>query len=147
MTKISFKFPRGQRVKPLTSCGHLAHCLFYCFGGIWVCCRMFCCLGAIGAYAVISYIRLSLHLTRTFKMVCSANFVPFTELWNCYDRLRPELMDGIHFLTHWGWDKMAAIFQTFLNAFLWMKIYELQLRFHWSLFLRVQLSIFQHWFR
>ena len=43
---------------------------------------------------------------------------------------------------------MAAIFQTtFLDAFSWMKIHELQLIFHWALFLRVQLTIFQHWFR
>ena len=28
-------------------------------------------------------------------------------------------------LAHWGWDKMAAIFQTtFWNAFSWMKMYE-----------------------
>ena len=51
-------------------------------------------------------------------------------------------------LTHWGRDKMAAIFQTtFSNAFSWMKIYEFQLMFHWSLFLRVELTIFQHWLR
>ena len=49
--------------------------------------------------------------------------------------------------THWGRDKMAAIFQTFTNAFLWRKMFELRLRFHWSLFLRVQLTIVQHWFR
>ena len=43
---------------------------------------------------------------------------------------------------------MAAIFQTtFSNTFSWMKMYEFQLRFHWSLFLRVQLIISQHWFR
>ena len=51
-------------------------------------------------------------------------------------------------LTHWGRDKMAAIFQTtFLNAFSWMKMFKFRLRFHWSLFPRVQLRIFQHWFR
>ena len=51
-------------------------------------------------------------------------------------------------LTHWGRDKMAAIFQTtFSNAFYWMKIYEFRLKFHWSLFLRVQLTIFKHCFR
>ena len=49
-------------------------------------------------------------------------------------------------LTHWDRDKMAAIFQTtFSNAFSWMKMHEFQLRFHWNLFLRVQLTIFQHW--
>ena len=45
-------------------------------------------------------------------------------------------------LTHWGRDKMAAIFQTtFSNAFSWMKIFKFRLRFHWSLFPRVQLTI------
>ena len=43
---------------------------------------------------------------------------------------------------------MAAIFQTtFWNAFSWMKMLEFRLKFHWSLFLRVQLTIIQHWFR
>ena len=51
-------------------------------------------------------------------------------------------------LTHWGRDRMDAISQTpFLSAFSWMKMYEFRLKFHWSLFLRVQLTIFQHWFR
>ena len=52
------------------------------------------------------------------------------------------------FLTHWGRDKMDAISQTtFWSAFSWMKMFELRLKFHWSLFLRVQLTIFRHWFR
>ena len=43
---------------------------------------------------------------------------------------------------------MAAIFQTtYSNTFSWMKLYEFLLEFHWSLFLRVQSTIFQHWFR
>ena len=51
-------------------------------------------------------------------------------------------------LTHSGRDKMAAIFQTtFSNVFSWMKMNEFWLRFHWSLFLGIQLTIFQHWFR
>ena len=51
-------------------------------------------------------------------------------------------------LTHWGRDNMAAIFQTtFSNRFSWKKMYEFWLTFHWSLFLGVQLTIFQHWFR
>ena len=50
-------------------------------------------------------------------------------------------------LTHWGWDKMAAILQTTSsNAFSFMKMFEFWLKFHWSLFLRVQLIILQHWF-
>ena len=47
-------------------------------------------------------------------------------------------------LTRRGWDKMAAIFQTtFSNGFSWMKMYRFRLRFHWSLFPRLQLTIFQ----
>ena len=50
-------------------------------------------------------------------------------------------------LPHWSRDKMAAIFQTtFSNAFSWMKMFKFRLRFHGSLFPRVQLMIFQHWF-
>ena len=50
--------------------------------------------------------------------------------------------------THWGWGNMAAIFQTaFLDAFCPMKMYNFRLRFCWSLFPRVQLTIFQHWYR
>ena len=51
-------------------------------------------------------------------------------------------------ISHWSRDKMAATSQTiFWNAFTWMKMCESRLRFHWSLFLRAQLTIFQHWFR
>ena len=48
-------------------------------------------------------------------------------------------------LTHWGRDKMAAIFQTtFSNAFSRMMICEYRLKFYWSWFLGVQLTISQH---
>ena len=51
-------------------------------------------------------------------------------------------------LTHWGRDRMEAISQTtFSSAFSWMKMFELESKFHWSSFLRVQLTIFHHWFR
>ena len=41
-------------------------------------------------------------------------------------------------LTHWGRDKVDAISQTTSSsAFSWMKMFELRLKFHWSLFLRV----------
>ena len=65
--------------------------------------------------------------------------------WPGTDRL---LFINIFQLTHWGRDKMAAISQTTRsNPFSWMKIFEFRLRFYWSLFLRVQLTIFQHCFR
>ena len=45
-------------------------------------------------------------------------------------------------------DKMADISQTILSgAFSWMKSFVFWLKFHWSLFLKVQLTISQHWFR
>ena len=51
-------------------------------------------------------------------------------------------------LTHWSRDQIDAITQTtFSSAFFWTKIFEFRLQCHWSLFLRVQLTIFQHWFR
>ena len=50
--------------------------------------------------------------------------------------------------THWGQDKMAAIFQTtFSNGFLWMKMHEFRLKFHWNMFPKVQLTIFRQGFR
>ena len=51
-------------------------------------------------------------------------------------------------LTHWGRDKMAAIFKTtFSSAFSWMKIIVFWLQFHWNMFLGVQLTLFHHWSR
>ena len=55
---------------------------------------------------------------------------------------------GLNVLTHWGRDKMAAIFQTtFSNGFSGNENVYFRLTFHWSLFLEVQLTIFQHCFR
>ena len=48
-------------------------------------------------------------------------------------------------LTHLPLDKMAAISQTiFSDAFSWMKKFIFCLKFHWSLFLKVQLTITQN---
>ena len=67
------------------------------------------------------------------------------------DHLHPRRKQNgkwLSMLTHWGRDKMAAVFQTtFSNAFSWMKMHEFRLRFHRNLFPRVQLTKFQHWFR
>ena len=50
--------------------------------------------------------------------------------------------------TLWGRDEIDAILQTTVSrTFSWMKIYRFQIKFHWGLFPRVQLPIFQHWFR
>ena len=50
--------------------------------------------------------------------------------------------------THWGQNEINNISQaTFSNVFSSMKMYEFQLTFPGSLFLGVQLTISQHWFR
>ena len=53
-----------------------------------------------------------------------------------------------HDLTYFPQDKMAAISQTVSSvAFSWMKSFVFWLKFHWRLFLRVQWTINQRWFR
>ena len=51
-------------------------------------------------------------------------------------------------LTHAGLNKMVNISQTtFSNALSWKKIFVLWLQFHWSLFLKVYLTLwFRYWF-
>ena len=49
-------------------------------------------------------------------------------------------------LTHWGRDQIDAMSQTrFSNAFPRMKMNEFGIGFHWSLFLRFELTIVRHW--
>ena len=80
----------------------------------------------------------SIFLTCSFKKMYSE--IPSAK---CY-----PYCSSLIVLTHWGQDKMAAIFQkTFSNAFSWMKMYKFRLRFHWSFFPRVQITIFDHCFR
>ena len=64
-----------------------------------------------------------------------------------YEEVR-KLWDGVYQVTHWGRDKIDSISQTtFSSAFSWLKMFEFWLKLHRSLFLRVQLTIIQHWFR
>ena len=68
-------------------------------------------------------------------------------LWKLIWRLKIYINPWC-FLTHWGRDEMNNILQTtFSNVFSSMKMFEFRLKFHWSLFPRVQLTIFQNWFR
>ena len=58
-------------------------------------------------------------------------------------------MEVVTNLTQWGLNKMDDILQTtFSAAFSWMAIIIFWLRFHWILFLRVHLTIFNrhYWF-
>ena len=56
--------------------------------------------------------------------------------------LTKEGLSLVHDLTHLPMDKMAAISQTiFSDAFLWMKFFLFWLKFHLSVFPKVQLTI------
>ena len=58
------------------------------------------------------------------------------------------ILPGCSSISHWGRDKMDVMSQTTIsNALSWMKMLGLRLKFHWSLFLRVELTIFHHWFK
>ena len=84
--------------------------------------------------------------------------VPYVRtLWPAFTDFKTSIHHRVSFkqrgwlysaLTHWDRDQINAISQTtFWSAFSWMKMFEFRLKFHWSLFLRFQLTIFQHWFR
>ena len=63
-------------------------------------------------------------------------------------RLSVMVLLNLKPLTHWDWDEMDNISQTtFWNVFSSMKMFEFRLKFHWSLFLRIQLTILHHWCR
>ena len=47
-------------------------------------------------------------------------------------------------MIHW---RIIAWYCLYFDAFSWMKMYEFKLKFQWSLFLRVQVTIFRHWLR
>ena len=92
------------------------------------------------------YIYIYIHTYNTsaaFTHYLSSWLAQYQSMWSSYSM---QMCYGM--LTHWGRDKMATVSQTTLsNAFSWMKMLEFLLRFHWSLFLWIQLTIFQHWFR
>ena len=82
-----------------------------------------------------------------FSCVIKSFDAPFVVLCKFVARIEAISANTLP-LTHWGRDKMDTISQTtFSNAFSWMKMFEYWLKFHWNLFLMVQLTIFQHWFR
>ena len=103
------------------------------------------------AYKGASYIRdltVVLYRVGSWAEIISRCSAPLWGHLNGLPIISKHILWGFSLLAPWGRDKMAAVSQTILsNAFSWMKMLEFWLRFHWSLFLRVQLTIFQHWFR
>ena len=96
------------------------------------------CFHSIIFPQVLTIFQLWLILISTFSDTVLYQFM--TVYWAVSWPLLP-VRGGWGLLTHWNQDKMAAIFQTtFSNSFSWMKIFKFQLKFHWNLFLRVQLK-------
>ena len=62
------------------------------------------------------------------------NVIYISNFYSEFNILRPGQMDAISQTT-------------FSNAFSWMEMFEFRLKCHWSLCPRVQLTIFQQWFR
>ena len=116
----------------------------------------------IWKYAFCNYMHLNIFVKQTwghkpYKATCSLCCIctlscenprdPITDT-ACYITIFKSTQTSSIVLTHWGRGKMAAVSQTALsNAFSWMKMLEFQVKCHWSLFLRVQLTLFQHWLR
>ena len=72
---------------------------------------------------------------------------PVTRNSAFYQCLLNNTLSTLNTLTHWVREKMAAIFQTtFSNTYSWTKMYQLRLKFHWSLsrFLRARVTIFHY---
>ena len=125
------------------------------------CVMSVCLISAILARSAVTssssdwLVSASSHWTWVWMLALSSASLSVT----CFTSCRRNMVRGNGFkfkffiasawsITHWGQDKMAAIFQTtFSNAFSRMKMYKFWLRFHWSLFPRIQLIIFQHSFR
>ena len=107
----------------------------------------------------IILLELLSHLSRGSELMCQYRMFSFiaipvdaltlndTKTAECGQASSRHIGDHTE-LTHLPRDKVAAISQTiFSNAFSWMKNFVFWIKFHWSMFLRVQLTIAQHWFR
>ena len=67
--------------------------------------------------------------------------------WSNFGYLVISSVEAIS-LFHLPLDQMVAILQTIISdEFSWMTFFVLRIKFNWSLFLRVQLTMTQHWFR
>ena len=85
------------------------------------------------------------HWSHNFVNTCPVMAVshelifPCTNVCDMYHKVR-RAWASFHWI-HWGWDKMADIFQkTFSNAFSWMQMLIFRLHFDWSLYLMPPLN-------
>ena len=89
----------------------------------------------------------------SWHVKCCRYLVPFSKSWSikglgkCYPCMLTNSINSVGWgvsSTHWGWNKMAVILQTFWNIFSWMKIFGFWSKFYWNWFPR---EICHHWFR
>ena len=104
-------------------------------------------IGHTGTHFSEIWIKIPLSFKKIyFKMSHAKHWTFCSEPLQCVVFVRGAPTSCFRFYS--GRDKMAAIFQTiYSNAFSWMKMCEFWLRVQWSLFLRVQSTIFQQCFR
>ena len=70
---------------------------------------------------------------RVYFCIAVSHLVASNERWHQISN--DEYFPHPFLLTHWGWDKMANIFQTaILNMFSWIKMYEIPSKFNGSFF-------------
>ena len=77
-------------------------------------------------------------------------------LWSCFKKSNYPLLASLFTTWHGIYLTKHELIETrkkchhfpdeIFHAFPWMKMCEFRLKFHWILFLRVQLTILQHWF-
>ena len=105
----------------------------------------------IGAFHLECLYQNPCEITHISFIFCADAVFRYVEVlvFNIFGWLLSTLRLQISYhLIHWGRDIIAAIWQmTFSNAFSSMKVFKFRWRLHWSLFLRFQSTIFQHWFR
>ena len=104
-------------------------------------------LSGTGARCYQAYILFIVAEYSTYPMLSMRFMFCHVLLWLATDLLYPHLYQYECDIFWVVWDEMNNISHTtFSNVFSSMKRFELRLKFYSSLFLRVQLTIFQHWF-
>ena len=94
-----------------------------------------------------SYHKVVMYSLRDEFQTMKTSSADKADVESCIQTRSLQIQTYVTVLTHWGREKFPKNFLTFSNAFSWMKIYKFRFRFNWSLFLRVSLITFQHWFR
>ena len=140
-TVILFDYNKPVAQIPQCTCP-ISHNVPFCSKNVHIYVSKCCIVGLFIVCGIVGFVRLVYWMSLTWNYTALQNF-GITWEHSRHARVSvPSLGYLLPMLTHWGRDKMDAISQTTCSiAFPWMKIFEFRLKFHWSLFLRVQLTI------